>query len=225
MFFSMPVEMPRATHYGNNYFAVYSNKIHRVCHFYSNLEYYNFLSLEINPEVKKFCEQPLKIEIIQENKLQYAIYDMWVLYQDGREEMQEVKYTSMLTGNEGEALRAQEQIRREQLWCKENNIDFVIRTEKNISQGRYFLNNAHTMAARLRRYIPKEDKFYNHKVIELLYLYTFLTVDELKSSNLLPINAEIEHLCYMYEKGLIKMNIAHQPLGNKTEVSLWQNSI
>ena len=58
MFFSMPVEMPRATHYGNNYFAVYSNKIHRVCHFYSNLEYYNFLSLEINPEVKKFCEQP-----------------------------------------------------------------------------------------------------------------------------------------------------------------------
>ena len=63
---------------------------------------------------------------------------MWVLYQDGREEMQEVKYTSMLTGNEGEALRAQEQIRREQLWCKENNIDFVIRTEKTFPKALLF---------------------------------------------------------------------------------------
>lgn len=36
--------------------------------FFSKLEYYNFLSLEINPTVEKFCEQPIKIEIIQENK-------------------------------------------------------------------------------------------------------------------------------------------------------------
>lgn len=60
MNFTKPIDIPRSTHYGNNYFAVYSNKIHRICHFYSNLEYYNFLSLEINPKVSSFCEQPVK---------------------------------------------------------------------------------------------------------------------------------------------------------------------
>ena len=68
MNFSKPIDMPRGTHYGNNYYLVYSKKIHRTCRFYSNLEYYNFLSLEINPKIEKFCEQPVKIEIIQENK-------------------------------------------------------------------------------------------------------------------------------------------------------------
>ena len=223
MDFTTPIEMPRSTHYGNNYFAVYSNKLHRICHFYSNLEYFNFLSLEINPKVKKFCEQPLKIDLIQENKVKHAVFDMWVLYEDGSEELQEVKYTSELTGDTPEALRSQEQIRREELWCKDNNIDFVVRTEKTIPQGRFFLNNANTIAARLRRYIPTEDKFYNPRIIKTLEEYGKLTIDELISNNLLPLNAEIDHLCYMYEQGIVNMNINNQPLGYKTEVSLWQN--
>lgn len=221
MNFTKPIDMPRGTHYGNNYYAVYSAKLHRVCHFYSNLEYFNFLSLEINPMVEKFCEQPMKINIIQENKLQHAIMDMWVLYRDGREELQEVKYSSELTGDSLEALRSQEQIRREKLWCQENHIDFIIRTEKSISQGRFFLNNANIMAARLRRYIPTEDKFYNPRVINVLKKYEKVTIEELINNGLLPLNSEIDHLCYMYEKGLIDMNISNQPLGNKTEVSIW----
>lgn len=60
---------------------------------------------------------------------------MWVLYRDGREEFQEVKYTSELTGDSAEAIRSQEQIRREHLWCTENNIDLVIRTEKTYRKG------------------------------------------------------------------------------------------
>lgn len=69
MNFTKPIDIPRSTHYGNNYFAVYSNKIHRICHFYSNLEYYNFLSLEINPKVSSFCEQPH-----QESEMALFIY-------------------------------------------------------------------------------------------------------------------------------------------------------
>ena len=222
MNFSKPIDMPRGTHYGNNYYLVYSKKIHRTCRFYSNLEYYNFLSLEINPKIEKFCEQPVKIEIIQENKIQHAIIDMWVLYRDGREEFQEVKYTSELTGDSAEAIRSQEQIRREHLWCTENNIDLVIRTEKNISQGRFFLNNANTIAARLRRYTPTEDEFYNPKVMNVLEKYKKISVKDLINNGLLPIHSEIDHLCYMYEKGLIDLNINNQPLGDRTEVTIWQ---
>lgn len=223
MNFTKPIEMPRSTHYGNNYYAVYSKKIHRICHFYSNLEYFNFLSLEINPMVKKFCEQPVKINIVQENKMQSAIIDMWVLYYDGKEEFQEVKYTSELVGNTAESIRSQEQIRREELWCKENNIDFIIRTEKSIPQGRFYLSNANTIAAYIRRYTPKEDKFYTPKIIEVLEKYKKVTIEDLINNCLLPLNSEMAHLCYMYEKGLICMNINNQPLGNKTEVTLCQN--
>lgn len=69
MEFTKPIAMQRSTHYGNNYFSVYSNKIKRVVHLFSNLEYYNFLTLETNPQVETFCEQPLKIEIIQDLSL------------------------------------------------------------------------------------------------------------------------------------------------------------
>lgn len=218
MDFNIPVTMPRSTHYGNNYFVVYSNKIHRTCNFFSNLEYYNFLTLEINPEVDKFCEQPLKIKIVQNNELKYAIFDMWVRYRNGREEMQEVKYNTELIDN----IRSQEQIRREEIWCRENGIDFCVRTDKTISKGRFFLNNANIIASRLRRYIPTESAFYNPRIIKTLEQYNSLTIAELIENEMLPINNEVNHLCYMYEKGLIKMNIEDQPLGDKTEVSLWQ---
>lgn len=222
MNFSKPIDMPRSTHYGNNYYTVYSKKLHRICQFYSNLEYFNFLSLEISPIVETFCEQPLKIEIIQDNKLKYAILDMWVRYRNGKEEFQEVKYSSELTGDSPESIRSKEQIRREEQWCKENGVDFVIRTEKTISQGRFFLNNANIIAARIRRYTPHEDKYYNPRIIAVLQKYEKISIEDLINNGLLPLNSEIDHLCYMYEKGLIDMNISSQPLGGKTEVSLWQ---
>lgn len=222
MDFNMPIEMPRGTHYGNNYFVVYSNKIKRVCHFYSNLEYYNFLSLESNPNVEKFCEQPLKIQVVLDNKIKSVIFDMWVRYRDGREELQEVKYEAELYGSDEKSIRSQEQIRREQKWCIDNNIDFVIRTDKNILQGRYYVNNANIICARNRRYVPTEDEYYNHKIIETLSKYGTVTIAELRDNNLLPINNEINHICYMYEKGLISLNIADRPLDIKTEVKLWE---
>ena len=138
MNFKSPIKMARSTHYGNNYYVVYSSKVKRLCHFYSNLEYYNFLSLEINPNIDTFCEQPLKIQILQDNKLTYAIFDMWVKYHDGREELQEIKYESELHGNGPNSIRSKEQIRKEQQWCELNNIDFVIRTDKTIPLGRFF---------------------------------------------------------------------------------------
>jgi len=63
MNFEKPIDMPRATHYVNNYYEVYSKKLKRIVRMFSSLEYANFLTLEMNPAVKKFCEQTLEIEI------------------------------------------------------------------------------------------------------------------------------------------------------------------
>lgn len=223
MNYTVPIEMPRGTHFGNNYHIVYSSKLKRKCCFFSDLEYYNFLSLEINPMVDTFCEQPAKIEIIEENKIRHVIFDMWVRYKNGREEFQEVKYESELTGNSKEALRSQEQIRKEQHWCDENNISFIVRTDKTIPSGRFFIKNANVIAARLRRYCPTEEKYYNPLILTALKKTNYLTISEMINSKLLPLNNEFNHLCYMYEKGLICMNIADRPIDMNTEVILCQN--
>lgn len=95
--FNEPIKMSRSTHYGNNYWEVYSKKIGRSIKCFSNLEYENFLTLEMNPDVEYFCEQPLEIEIIIENELKKSIFDFWVKYRNNNEEFQEVKTYSQAT--------------------------------------------------------------------------------------------------------------------------------
>ena len=63
-----PIEEPRSKYFGKNYLAVYSRKLDRVVHFFSILEYYNFLLLEMNHEVITFCEKPKQIEVLIDGK-------------------------------------------------------------------------------------------------------------------------------------------------------------
>ena len=223
MNFNTPLDMPRSTHYGSNYYVVYSHKIHRLCKFYSMLEYYNFLTLETSPTVERFCEQPLKIEIVMDNEIKHAIFDMWVKYLDGTEELQEVKYESELSGTDPGSIRSQEQIRREEKWCKDNGVNFKLRTDKKIIKGRFYLQNLQMISARLRRYTPTEDRYYNPLVMDALNKYGSLSFAEMKTNKLLPVYHEWDHLCFMYEKGIIRLDLNERPLDNSTEVSLWRN--
>ncbi len=222
MDFNKPLEMPRGTHYGNNYYMVYSQKLHRVVTLFSTLEYYNFLSLEMNSDVEKFCEQPLKIEIIQDGKVKHAIFDMWVRYKDGTEEFQEVKYSAEVEGEDEGSIRSQEQIRRERAWCESNNVQFGLRTEKDIIKGRFFVQNLNVIAARVRRYVPTEDAYYTPVIINILSAKKSMKIEDLINNNCLPINNELNHICYLYFNGTIDMNIATKIFDRKTEVTLCQ---
>lgn len=59
--------------------------------------------------------------------------------------------------------------------------------------------------------------------MNVLEKYKKISVKDLINNGLLPIHSEIDHLCYMYEKGLIDLNINNQPLGDRTEVTIWQH--
>ncbi|MED0708838.1 DDE-type integrase/transposase/recombinase [Aneurinibacillus aneurinilyticus] len=54
-----PVPLKRNAHYGSNYWEVYSPKIKRNVHLFSDLEYDHWVSVETNPQIKAFCEQPV----------------------------------------------------------------------------------------------------------------------------------------------------------------------
>lgn len=214
-----PIEMPRGTHYGNNYYEVYSSKVKRIVKLFSNLEYYNFLSLEMNPDVRSFCEQPLRVPITMEGETRNVIFDMYVEYVDGSSEFQEVKYESELNGEDEKSKRSREQIRREKIWCVENGHEFSVRTEKEIISGRSTTANLNVMAARVRRYTPLDD-YYDRRIEKALADDKYLQFGEMKERELLPEGKELEHLCYLYAKGIVTFDIDNRPISDQTKIRL-----
>lgn len=108
-----PVQVPRGRKYGSNYWETYSIKLDRQVTFYSDLEYKNYLTLEMNPKVVTFCEQPLSVELSICDKKEKTIFDMWAQYEDGYEELQEVKYIDELLGITEKSIRSKHQIEKQ----------------------------------------------------------------------------------------------------------------
>ena len=133
-----PIEEPRSKYFGKNYLAVYSRKLNRVVHFFSILEYYNFLMLEMDYEVIDFCEKPKQIEVLIDGKWKNVTFDMWVKSSDGTEEMQEIMYEASKESNDG---KLPEVVIRKQNWCNESNISFRIISEKEIISNRLLICN------------------------------------------------------------------------------------
>lgn len=136
-----PIQLPRGKSYGSNYYNTYSIKLQRNVVLYSQLEYHNFLTLELNPHIVDYCEQPLEIYMDVDNKPGTTVFDMWVLYDDGREEFQEVKYRKELDIHNEHNSRVIQQIQRQRSWCKLNHFEYMIRTEDEIYKGPCYISN------------------------------------------------------------------------------------
>lgn len=151
-----PLELPRGKKYGNNYYITYSVKLQRNVILYSQLEYHNFLTLEMNPRVIDFCEQPLQITIEIDEKLGTSIFDMWVSYDNGKEEFQEIKYNKDLNIHNKSDDRVYKQIQKQKKWCYLNGYDYSLRTETDIYIGSCYISNLrylHVMITRNKKYL------------------------------------------------------------------------
>ena len=78
--YNNPIKISRGTHYGNNYWVFQSRKLGRRVTAFSNLEYANLLSLEMNPEVVHDCEQPCKQSVLVDGKHRETVFDVYVVY-------------------------------------------------------------------------------------------------------------------------------------------------
>lgn len=217
--YQIPIEMPRGTHYGSDFWITYSYKLKRKAHFYSMLEYVNFITLEMDSKVKYFCEQPLRIEdkdTAAHKKI--SVFDFWVQYTNSVHEFQEVKYSSELTGNTDSAIRSQKQIDFQRNWCSANGHNYKIVTEKDLYAGQFWIQNLELLHNHLLRYNKT-----HHIEIEELYKMlanNSLSINEIKTLEILPKNYEISILAHQFYLGNIYMNIKDRPLDNYTEVHL-----
>lgn len=217
--FQTPIEMPRGSHYGSDYWIAYSYKLKRMVRLYSMLEYANFITLEMTPTVEYFCEQPLKIESVDlSSHKRTSVFDFWVQYFDSTHEFQEIKYSSELTENTDAATRSKAQVEFQSNWCSTNGYNYRIVTEKDIYDGQFKFQNLELLHNHLLRY-SQANRIELNSLQRILSENT-LSIAEIKSLKILPDNYELSALAYHFYLGNISINIKDRPLDNYTEVKL-----
>lgn len=104
--------------------------------FYSLLEYQHGLLLECTPEVLQYCEQPMKIKLHDK----WYVFDCWIRWRDGRQELREIKPTNKLVLNEAGA-RVPARWIEIVSWCNSHGYlsDFI--TEKTLNSHEFVIRN------------------------------------------------------------------------------------
>ncbi|WP_410768715.1 TnsA endonuclease N-terminal domain-containing protein [Fontibacillus sp. BL9] len=136
-----PIVMPRNKKYGNNYWKMRGPKVNRNVILYSDLEYDHWVTVETDPTVITYCEQPLEITYVLEGKQRRTIFDMCVLKEDGNEYFIEVKYEKDLLSSSRKYDQTMRQIEAQKEWCRLKGKLHEVRTEKDIRTGPYAIEN------------------------------------------------------------------------------------
>ena len=218
--YTTPVKMQRSTHYGNNYYVIPSRKIGRNVTAFSYLEYCNIITLEMNSKVAYYCEQPCTVDVYVNGKKFQTTFDVYVVYTDGQEEMQEIKYNSELNADNEKGERDREQVERQKLWCLQNDISYFVRTDNIIMPGDFTIRNMAWLAAKARRYAQTND-IARKIIIAYLKENGGMTIGQLYTSGNLTHKNGLDLLADMYYRGEISIgNIDSEQISNKTEVSV-----
>jgi hypothetical protein len=175
----------------------------------------------MNPKVIEYCEQPLKVEIEIDGIIESSIFDMWVLYRDGTEEMQEVKYISDLEPINEYTKRARRQVQKQEQWCKANNYKYSIRTEKEIEKGIYYINNLRYLYGLIKRLnIPLARRYI--KTLKEKILFDRIKVSDLLDYSDMPAEMIFSIIALGIYEGDIQADIDKRVLNYETEI--WLNN-
>lgn len=218
MFNKNPVHMERSKYYGNDYYICHSHKLNRRVCLYSKLEYGNFLDVELNPSITEYLEQPLQVNVRDdEENICKTIFDMEVVFEDGEKELWEIKYSKDLTGVDKSAVRAQKQIKNQRKWCLDNNVIYKVRTENDIFKGIEHFNNMRFMYHCISRvsfdYLSKSIERINRKIES----ENFITIEELYKYVPDP-SSVYPAIIYLLIHEYITADIYNQELSFSTEV-------
>lgn len=219
--YTTPISMPRGTHYSNNYHIMPSRKLGRNVCAYSNLEYENLLCLEMNPEVEFYCEQPAEVSVMIDGEAHKTTFDVYVYYRNGNEEMQEVKYYDELHSDSEKGLRDQKQIKVQKIWCESNQINHLIKTDREIEKGEFTIRNIAWLAAKARR-ICATNKEVVKFICNYLAKHDFVTIGMLYEAGMLKRSNGLDVLADLAYHGKIRFtNLDSEVISNASEVTLY----
>ncbi|WP_230584494.1 TnsA endonuclease N-terminal domain-containing protein [Lysinibacillus sphaericus] len=197
--------------YGNNRWLAYSNKLKRVVYLFSDLEYEHWLQVETDPAIITFCEQPIKMEIIQDGRTHSSIIDMWVKYIDGEETFIEIKYSNDLLKK-----TVEKQIYVQEVWCKANQKKHAIKTEREIRLNPIKLSNLKLLIKQVNNSIspnPQTIDFIKNHITE-----EPKTIHQIANETKIEFQTSFNILCILLYEGSIKCNFEVKHLGKYSEV-------
>ncbi|GEC89252.1 TnsA endonuclease N-terminal domain-containing protein [Brevibacillus brevis] len=215
--YKQPVITKRSARYGSNYWHVFSPKLQRMVHFFSDLEYEHWLLVEADQTVKRFCEQPVRIEGLYEGAKVSSIFDMWIERVDGSQSFIEVKYTQELDPRNQRSERSIRQTTIQRKWCVQNNFNYEIKTEKDIRINQILLDNLRVLIPTIKnQLIPNEID--RHQILKAVGSHR-MSIRHLRAElpHFLPsrLNETIFNMIYF---GVFYSNIDQTLLGLDTEV-------
>ena len=206
-----PAVQSRSRHYGSNFIYAYSHKLGKVVTLESNLEYWHFLQVELDPEIVRYEEHPDKITIIADDgKERGSIFDMSVIKANGTIEYREIKYSDDL-----ETDRTQTQVMIQKAWCEAKGYLHRVVTEKDIILGDKYIYNLSFLYYRLFN-VTEKSEFSSNAILETIKASP-LTIRDIIEIGYAP-NRVYDDLAYLYSKGKIQMDIKDKEIGFDTEV-------
>lgn len=171
-----PVWTQPQNNYGSNRWVVYSPKLGRLVILYSDLERDHWVLREADPDVLEFCEQPLRVSVRLPSGTVATIFDFWIKWRGGREELLEVKYKDQLEGS----LRVKRQLEAQATWTTLISFPYSVVTEDAIRANPIFLANWKRILCHLgprsRADLPRE----TDQVRGLLARFGLLPIAELE---------------------------------------------
>lgn len=216
-----PIDIKRNAWYGSNYWEAYSDKVKRTVRFFSELEYDNWILTETNTKVKTFCEQPLRIQCLFEEKKVESIFDMWVCYHDNYEEFLEVKYSKELDPNNPKAKRSIRQTTIQKYWCKENDKNYRIVTDEEIRSNPMYLSNLKQLLYFTRSQEKRDKINYRDEVLKNILKQPSKIKDVLTNVAFIPKEQALRIIYTMILENKIASNITDEILSFETGV--WLN--
>lgn len=212
-----PVYIPASFKRNTNHWYVKSWKAkdNRIADLYSQLEYFNFLLHEINPDVQLLCEQPLHINCKFNGARLNYIFDLWVKWRNGYEELIEVKRKDDLIPSPSGNLEPKNWTLISQ-WCSENGYNCRFVTDNEIISNRVLLSNSRQLLKYNPDYIDlslrselisKITKGVNTSLINLLNLYSHVSEEIFMST-----------LTYCYINGDLETDLKEFQLSKLTKI-------
>lgn len=197
------------------YIKSWKAKDNRIVDLYSQLEYFNFLLHEINPKVKLLCEQPLHVNCkFNGIRLNY-IFDLWVQWENGYEELIEIKpRDALLPSPTGQFEPKNWSLIS--MWCKENGYNCRFITDDEIISNRVLLSNSRQLLKYNPDYIDlslrselinKITKGIKINLDDFLNLYSHVSEETLMST-----------LTYCYIHGELETDLNEFPFSKATKI-------
>jgi hypothetical protein len=158
------------------------------------------------------------MEAYVNKKLQTSIIDMWVKYDNGKEEFIEIKYSSDLSKE-----KVKKQITIQKKWCYEHGFQHHIRTEEYVRSNQMLLSNL-KLLMKVNKQQKQQIEIDRYQIMKLLrhHCPQKMMISSLIAKTNIPQNRLLISVGKMILQGELCSDIALKHFGKNTEV--WINA-